>query len=222
MCEKWISWGCSNNNFDSETRTTSNICKIHNKDPIVKLGLFGFNSLEYCAYFSSSCPCVIIPMRVMGNCPSPYIILLQTCNLGSAVFTWSILSWIMHRNSSFDCINSILQAWYKYLYNSWCKICFLSFLSYSIVSLLFLPTFDIKSLTDSQIVHLAKIDLRFCTSTFWWCLFFNLLMANWETPPMFNSLLIYKNIIWKQIKFRFMIINAPMYMLKKPFQFLVK
>jgi hypothetical protein len=27
----------------------------------------------------------------MGNCPSPQIILFTTCNLESAIFTWSIL-----------------------------------------------------------------------------------------------------------------------------------
>jgi hypothetical protein len=65
---------------------TSNVHKSYNKNPIMKLGLFGHNSLEYCAYLSSSCPCAIIPMRIMGNCPSLDAILLYTCNLGSAIF----------------------------------------------------------------------------------------------------------------------------------------
>ncbi len=172
---------CSNNNFNSETRTTSNICKNHNKDPIVKLGSFGHNSLKYCAYISSLRPCAIILMRVTSNCPNPNIILLQTCNLGSATFAWSILSWIMHRNSSFDRINYVLQMWYKFLHNFWCKICFLNFPSYSISSLLFIPTFDIKSLRDSQIVHLAKTDPCFHTLTFQWCLFLNLFMVTTST-----------------------------------------
>jgi hypothetical protein len=116
--------------------------------------------------------------RVMGNCPSPNIILLQTCNLGNVIFARSILSWIMHRNSSFNHTNSILHMWYKFLHDFWCKICFLSFSSYLIASLLFLPTFDIKFLRDSQIVHLAKTDLRFHTLTFRWYLFFNLFMAD--------------------------------------------
>jgi hypothetical protein len=144
----------------------------------VKLGSFGHNSLEYCAYISFPCPCAIIPMRVMGNCPSLNIILLQTYNLGNAVFPRSILSWIMHRNSSFNRINFVLQMWYKFLCDSWCKICFFNFPSYLIASLLFLPTFDIKFLRYSQIVHLAKIDPCFCTSIFRWWLFFNLFMAN--------------------------------------------
>jgi len=111
----------------------------------VKFGSFGHNSLESCAYLSFLYPCVIVPMKVMGNCPSPYIILLQTCNLGSEVFTWSILSWIMHKNSSFDHTNYVFQVWYKFIHDYWCKICFFSFPSYSITSLLFLPTFVITN-----------------------------------------------------------------------------
>jgi hypothetical protein len=102
--------GCSNNTFDSETWATSKLCKSHNKDPIVKLGLFGHNSLKYYAYLSSPWPCTFILVRVMGNCPNPYIIFLHICNLGSAIFAWSILLWIMHKNSSFDHTNSILQV----------------------------------------------------------------------------------------------------------------
>jgi hypothetical protein len=188
----------------------------------VKLGSFGHNSLEYCAYISFPCPCVIIHVKVMGNCLNPNMILLQTCNLDKAVFSRSILSWIMHRNSSFNRINFIFQMWYTIFHDFWCKICFLSFYSYLITSLLFLPTFDIKSLRDSQIVHLAKIDLPFWTSTFRWFPFLNLFMAYWKIPLMLNSLLICNKTIWKQKKFRFMIINAPIYMSKKSFQFLVK
>ncbi len=141
--------GCSNNNFDSKIRVTSKVCNNHNKDPIVKLGSFSHNLLEYCAYLSSPWPCVIIPVRVMGNCPRPNIILLHTYNLGSIVFAQSILSWIMHRNSSFDCIDSILQVWYKFLHDSWCRISFLSFASYFKASLLFFANLDIKSFRDS-------------------------------------------------------------------------
>jgi len=101
--------GCSNNNFEFEIRIASNVHKSHSKDSIVKLGSFGHNSLEYYAYFSSLCPCTIIPVKVMGNYLSPDIILLHTCSLGSEVFAWSILSWIMHRNSSFDYTNFVLQ-----------------------------------------------------------------------------------------------------------------
>ncbi len=183
---------CSNNNFDSKIGTTSNVCKSRNKDTIVKLGSFGHNSLEYCAYFSSSCPYAIIPMKIMSNCPSPYIILLQTCNFGSAIFAWSVLSWIMN-SSFFNHIDYILQVWYKFLHNFWCKICFINFPSYSL-TLLFFPTFNIKSLKDSQTMHLANTNLCFRTSTFRWCLFLNLLMVDWEIPPMINSLLICNNI----------------------------
>jgi len=112
--------GCSNNNFDFKTRIASKVHKSHNKDPILELGLFGHIPLEYCAYFSSQWPCNIIPIRVMGNCSSLDIILLHTCNLGSVVFAWSILSWIMHKNSSFDSIDSGLQVWYMFLNDSWC------------------------------------------------------------------------------------------------------
>jgi hypothetical protein len=153
------------------------------------LGLFGHNLLEYCAHLSSSWPCVIIPMRVMGNCPSPNIILLHTCNLGNAIFAWSILSWIMHRNSSFDHTNSILQVWYKFIHDSWCKICFLIFASYSRASLLFFPNLDIKSLRDSQIMHFANTNPHFHTLAFRWCLFLNLFIANWEIALMLNSFL---------------------------------
>jgi hypothetical protein len=101
--------GCSNNNFDFETKATSKVHKSRSKDPIVKLGSFGHNSLKYCAYFSSPWPCVIILIRIIGSCPSLDIILLHTYNLGRAIFAWSILSWIMHRNSSFDCTNFVFQ-----------------------------------------------------------------------------------------------------------------
>ncbi len=174
LCE-----GCSNNNFDFETRAASKVCNNCNKDPIVKLGLFGHNSLEYYAYLSSPWPYAIIPVRVMGNCPRPTIISLHICNVGSAIFTWSILSWIMHKNSSFNCTNTILQIWYKFLHNFWCKICFLSFTSYSKASLLLFPNLDIKSFRDSQIVHFTNKDPCFRTSTFKWCHLLNLLIANW-------------------------------------------
>jgi hypothetical protein len=94
-------------------------------------------------------------MRVMDNFPSP-IILLHICNLGNAIFAWSILSWIMQRNSSFHCIDSILQVWYKFLHDSWCKMCFLIFTSYFKASLLFFCNLDIKFLKDSQIMHFAN------------------------------------------------------------------
>jgi hypothetical protein len=131
---------------------------------------------------------------VMGNCPSPNIILLHTYNLRNIVFAWSILSWIMHRNSFFDCIKSILQIWYKFLHDSWCKICFFSFASYFIASLLFFLNLDIKLFRDSQTVHFANTNLHFHTSTFRWCFFFNLFIANLEIPPMFNSFFIYQPI----------------------------
>jgi hypothetical protein len=45
--------GCSNNDFDSKIGAASKVHNSRNKDPIVKLGSFGHNSLKYCAYFSS-------------------------------------------------------------------------------------------------------------------------------------------------------------------------
>jgi hypothetical protein len=125
----------------------------------------------------------------IGNCPSPSIILLHICNLGSTVFAWSISSWIIHRNSSFDCINFVFQIWYKFLDDYWCKICFFNFTSYFKASLLFFPNLDIKSLRDSQIVHFINTNPRFHTSTFKWCIFLNPLIIDWKIPPMFNSLL---------------------------------
>ncbi len=116
-------------------------------------------------------------------------------NLGNAVSTWSILSWITHKNSSLECKDSDLQLWYKLLHNFWCKRCFFNHISYFLASLLFFPNFDIKSLNDSQIVHFVKIDLFFLTSTLKWYLFLNMLITNWKIPPMFNSLFIYENII---------------------------
>jgi hypothetical protein len=156
------------------------------------LGSFGHNSLEYCAYFSSPWPRVIIHVRVFGNFLSPNIILLHIYNLGSIVFAWSIFSWIMHRNSPFDCTNSVLQVWYKFLLDSWCKICFFSFTSYFITSLLFFPNLDIKSFKDFQTMHFANTYPHFCTSSFKWCIFLNLFIAYWEIPPMLNSLFIFQ------------------------------
>jgi hypothetical protein len=156
----------------------------------VKLEPFGHNSLECCAYFSSPWTFVIILVRVTGNCPRPNFILLHTCNLGNEVFAWSILSWIMHKNSSFDHIDSVLQVSYKFLHNSWCRICFLSFTSYSRASLPFFPNLDIKSFKDSQRVHFANTNPYFCTSTSKWCLHLNLLITDWEIAPMFDSLFI--------------------------------
>ncbi len=88
---------------------------------------------------------IIILVRVISNFPNLNIILLHTYNLGNAIFAWSILSWIIHRNSSFDCINFVFQVWYKFLHDSWCKVCFLSFASYFKTSLLLFPNLDIKS-----------------------------------------------------------------------------
>jgi hypothetical protein len=153
--------GCSNNNFNCETKAASKVHNSCNKDLIVKFELFGHNSLEHCAYLSSPWPCVIILVRVMGNCPRPNIILLHTCNLGNIVFTWSILSWIMHKNSSFDHIDFVLQVWYKFLYDYCYRICFLNFTSYFKTSLLFFPNLDIKSFRDSQIVHFVNTDPGF-------------------------------------------------------------
>ncbi len=109
--------GCSNNNSNSKIRVASKVRKSCSKDPIVKLGSFGHYLLKCYAYFSSPWACAIIPIKVMGNCLNPNIILLHTCNLGCVVFAWSILSWLMHRNSSFNCTNSLLQVWYKFLYD---------------------------------------------------------------------------------------------------------
>jgi len=57
-------WGCSNNNVDFETRATSKVHKSRNKDPIMKLGLLGHNSLEHCACLLSMWSRVIILVRL--------------------------------------------------------------------------------------------------------------------------------------------------------------
>ncbi len=192
---KSMFWGgCLNNILDSQAKVFSKVQRSHNNDPIVKLGSLGHNSLEYCTYLSSPWPWAIIPINIMG---SSQIILFTTYNLRSANFKWSILSWITHRNSSLDHIDSNLQIWYKLLHNSWCKKCFLNFNSYSLASLLFLTNFDIKSFSDLHILHFAKTKPLFFTSTLRWCLFLNLLIIDYEIPQMFNSLLIYKNVIQK-------------------------
>jgi hypothetical protein len=115
-------------------KTFSKVWRSHNKDPIVKLGSLSHNSLQYCAYLSLPWPWAIIRIQVMGNCLSPQIILFTTYNLGSAIFTWPILSWITHKNSSFSHIDLDFQVWYKLLHDSWCKSCFFNFSSYSLTS----------------------------------------------------------------------------------------
>jgi hypothetical protein len=129
-------------------------------------------------HLSFPCPWAIIHVRVIGSCPSPNIILLHIYNLGKAVFVWFILSWIMHRSFSFDQMDFVLHVWYKFLHNSWYKMCFLNFISYSIASLLCFPNLDIKSLKDSQTIHFAKTKPRFHTSMLRWCLFLNLVIRN--------------------------------------------
>jgi hypothetical protein len=159
---------------------------------IVKLGSFGHNSFEYWTYLLPPCPWVIIPMRVMGNCQSLVIILLYICSLGSVIFAWSILSWMMHRNFSFDRSDFVRHAWYNFLH-IWYKMYFLSFISYSITLLLCFPNLDIKSLNDSQIIYFMKTNPHFCTSTLKWCIFLKLFILSWEIHPMFISLIIYNN-----------------------------
>jgi hypothetical protein len=144
-------------------------------------------------HLSSPCPWTIIHVRIIGNCPSLDIILLHICNLGRVVFTWSILSWTVHMNSSFDWTNFVFHVWYKLIHDYWCRMCFISFISYSISLLLCFPNLNIKSLRDSQTLHFAKTNLHLCTSMLRWCLFLNLLIIDWEIPLMLNSLLICDN-----------------------------
>jgi hypothetical protein len=76
---------------------------------MVKLKLLGHNSFEYYVLALSSCTWTIIPISVTGSWPNPIIILFFTSNLGMVVLEWSILLWMMHRNSSFDRTDSIFQ-----------------------------------------------------------------------------------------------------------------
>jgi hypothetical protein len=112
--KEWILWGSSNIGFDFATRATSKMQKSCNKYPIVKLRSFGHNSFEHWTYLSSPCPWAILLVKVIGNCLSLDIILLHTYNLRRAFLTWSILSWITHRNSSFDQIDFVFHVWYKF------------------------------------------------------------------------------------------------------------
>ncbi len=57
-------------------------------------------------------------------------------------------------------------------------LCFHNFISCSFALALFLPTLDIKSFHDSQIVHLTKMELQFFTSTFRWCFFLKRLIKD--------------------------------------------
>jgi hypothetical protein len=139
-------------------------------------------------------PCALIHVKVMGNCPSLNITLLHTCNLGNVVFAWSILSWIMHRNSSFNHTNFVFQVCYKFLHDFWCKICFLSFPHILEPHCYSFPIW-ISSLQGFTNSAFYKHEPCFRTSTFTWCLFLNLFIANWEIPPMFNSLLKNKEIL---------------------------
>jgi hypothetical protein len=184
--------------LDPQARIFSKVRRSYNKDPIVKLGFLSHTSMEYYVYLSSPWPWAIIPVNIMSNYPNPQIILFATCNLGNAVFTWSILSWIMHRNSYLECKYLDLQVWYNLLDNFWCKRCFFNFNWYSLASLLLFPNFDIKSFSDLHVVHFVNIEPLFLTSTLKWCFFFNLLIVNYKISPMFNSLFIYKNVIQKQ------------------------
>jgi hypothetical protein len=191
-CKRWTKnesyGGSSNNSFDSTIGATSKAQKSRNIDPIVKLGSFGHNSFEYWAYISSPCPWATCESNRQLSKPRYHFV--THCSLGTSIFTWSILSWITHGNSSFDWTNFILHVWHKFLHDSWCKMCFLSFISYSNTLLLWFTNLDIKYLRYSQIIHFAKIDPHFCTSMLRWCFFLNLIITDWEIPPMFNSLLI--------------------------------
>jgi hypothetical protein len=142
---------------------------------------------------------ILIPMTMRyhshkgyGQLSKTNIILLHTYNLGNIFFAWSILSWIMHRNSSFDCIDSVLQVWYKFLHEYWCRICFLSFASYFKTSLQFFSNWISSPSRIHKIVHFANTNPCFHTSTFKWSFFLNLLIVDWKIPPMLNYLLIYQ------------------------------
>ncbi len=124
-------------------------------------------------------------------------------NFGTAIFAWSILSQITHKNSSLDCIDFDLQVWYKLLQDSWCNIWIFNFNSCSFASMFFLPSLDIKSFNDSHIIHLANTNILFRMSTSRWCLFFNLFIIEWEFFLMLKSLFICMYIIMKLKKIKY-------------------
>ncbi len=107
--------GYSNNNFDQKLgllpKFTITVARTH-----CEIRIVWPQFTKYYAYLSSPWSCIIILVRVTGNYPRPNIILLHTYNLGSTIFAWSILSWILHRKSLFDDIDFIFQVWYKNLH----------------------------------------------------------------------------------------------------------
>jgi hypothetical protein len=91
----------------------------------------GQNSLKYWTKVLSPCPWTLIPINVIGNYPSLDTILFFTWSQGKVVLKWSILSWITHKKSSFDCTDLTLQVWYRRQQDSWWILCFFNLISCS-------------------------------------------------------------------------------------------
>jgi hypothetical protein len=64
---------------------------------------------------------------------------------------------------------------------------------------IFFLALDVKFFKDSQIIHFAKIDPHFFTSTLRWFFLFSQLIVDYEILPMCNYLLICK----KKLNIRF-------------------
>jgi hypothetical protein len=126
--------------------------------------------------------------------------LFTTSNLGNAVFTWSILSWITQRSSSLDCIDWTAKYGISFYMTFDARGVFptsIHILSHHYCSF---PILILNPLVICTYYILQKRSLFFFTSTLKWCLFFNLLIVDYEIPLMLNSLLIYENVIQKVIK----------------------
>jgi hypothetical protein len=105
------------------------------------------------------------------NCPKLKTILFFTTSLGKAILEWSILSWMIQRYLFWIGWIQFSKCDKKCLHDSWWMMWFRNFISCSFAPTLFLPTLDIKSFNDSQIVQLAKVESCFFTSTFKWYFF---------------------------------------------------
>jgi hypothetical protein len=55
----------------------------------------------------------------MGICPSPAVAFVCRYILGIAIFVWSILSWIIQRNSVGISTEFVLHAWYNRRHEFW-------------------------------------------------------------------------------------------------------
>jgi hypothetical protein len=111
--------GTENSTFDSLTGGLSSARKTRHIDEIAKFESPGQKAVALWAYAPSPWPCINIPVKEMGICPSPAVAFVCRCILGIAVFVWSILSWIIQRTSVRMSIEFVLQEWYNRRHVFW-------------------------------------------------------------------------------------------------------